>query len=151
MKKSFQIISVVGCVLISCLITKGATLVDDFNSGISPARWEILQEDAAGAPWTVQAPDSEGRLQISKLADPGSTKIGARIRSRFTLNGDFSAFVDFNLVVFPLSIGGLNEAVLTAWTTNINYHMSSLRLTDINSQMVEAFSPVPPPGQQQLG
>ena len=41
-------------------------LVEDFSGGTQPQRWDILRRDAAGAPWTVTAPDSFGGLQLSK-------------------------------------------------------------------------------------
>jgi len=93
---------------------KAVSFSEDFSAGIQPGRWDIVRNDAAGAPWTVTAPDSLGGLQISKSAD-SDTLTGlcyAGIASRFQLIGNFSVSVAFNLVDFQVTNGGLNEAPL---------------------------------------
>jgi hypothetical protein len=101
-----------------CVISipvKAVNFNEDFSGGIQPDRWDIIHNDAAGAPWTVTAPDSLGGLQISKTADSDSLQAlcYAGIASRFQLIGDFSVSVAFNLVDFPVTNnGGLNEVPL---------------------------------------
>ena len=126
--------------------------VEDFSEGISAAQWEIVREDAAGAPWTITAPDSDGRLRISKLADTDSLTASmhrrAWIRSRFYLIGDFSVFTDFELIEFPgTNTDGWNEALLRLGTTTnapIEYAFMTLRFSSQgDAQYSEGFSTEP--------
>ena len=96
---------------------KAVTLNEDFSGGIQPDRWDIFRNDAADAPWTITAPDPNGWLQTSKVADSDPLKMYveclAVIQSQFQLIGDFSVTVDFNLVDFPIPNSvGWNEAIL---------------------------------------
>ena len=94
-----------------------ATIVEDFSGGVPLSRWEVIRRnDATGAPWTIDASEANGWLQISKTADTDNSTPYCRggIRSRFRLVGDFSASVSFELVDFPVTDSwGWNEAVLS--------------------------------------
>jgi len=128
-------------------------LVEDFSGGILPDRWELSHEDAAGAPWTITVPDLTGELSISKMADTdpltATTHRRAWIRSRFYLVGDFSTFVDFNLVEFPgrTDTGGWNGALLRLGTTTDaprEYAFMTLRFSGQGTeQYSEGFSTEP--------
>ena len=137
--------------------TVGAvTFNEDFSGGIQPDRWDILHNDAAGAPWTVTAPDSFGGLQLSKTADSDPLTIhsycNGGIGSRFQLIGDFSVSVAFNLVDFPpTNSSGWNEAQLCLWwdsstpaTFPGNDFFEVLRAADVS----EGWSTQPPPYNQ---
>ena len=94
-----------------------ATLVETFDAGISLQNWSVHRIDAAGSPWTVQAPDDRGGLRIAKAADSdaamGASDVYGLIESRFVLHGDLSVQIDFDLLTFPLAdAGGWNEAVV---------------------------------------
>ena len=131
-------------------------IVEDFSGGIQPQRWDILRRDAAGAPWTVTAPDSFGGLQLSKAADsdPLLYSCVGGIASRFQLIGDFSVAVDFNLVDFPEpNTSGWNEAILrvgfsgTPFFADLDF-FEILRYTESNNaqkQWVLGWSSQPPP------
>lgn len=75
MSRSITSIASVGVATATLLVlavsptAQAATLVEDFNAGIDPNLWRVTRVDAAGAPWTLTAPDAQGRLQISKPAD----------------------------------------------------------------------------------
>ena len=95
--------------LLVCVVTGSARAVDfseDFSAGIQPGRWDIFRDDAAGAPWTITAPDPNGGLQLSKGADSdpltANVQCTAGIQSRFQLIGDFSVTVAFDLVNFGM-------------------------------------------------
>jgi len=131
------------------------TLFEDFGGGIPSDQWEVFHEDAASAAWTITAPDTTGRLHISKIADTDSltaTKnLTAGIRSRFFLVGDFSAYVEFDLVDFPgTNTAGWNEALLRLGTTTeapVEYAFMTLRFSGHGSeQYSEGFSSEPIPG-----
>ncbi len=129
------------------------TLVEDFSGGIHSDQWAVVSEDVAGAPWTITAPDTASGLRISKIADtdPLTANMHRRawIRSRFYLAGDFSAFVDFDLIEFPgvIDNGGWNGALLRLGTTPnapIEYAFMTLRFTgDGTAQYSEGFSTQP--------
>ena len=110
--------------LIACVITTGAgtaaqadTFSDSFNTALNPQIWQTVQGNAAGAPWTISAPDSQGRLQISKPADNDTTTLQSVVQgevvSRFTLAGDFTITVDFNLLNFPVPSSGETFSALS--------------------------------------
>jgi hypothetical protein len=127
-------------------------LQENFNNGIPAERWDVFTNSSAGSPWTLAAPDTAGRLQISKAADSdGSTSsIYAGIRSRFTFDGDFSVFVGFDLITFPFSDGqGWNEAVIRVGRMNSpdpfgDDAFMTLRFTEWNHQLAEGFTNIPP-------
>lgn len=124
---------------VSGVSTNAAMLVEDFNSGIPADRWSLFQTDATGAPWTVAAPDTSGRLRVSKAADgdSGRTYVNAGVASRFALVGDFSVFVGFDLLAFPLSNNsGWNEAALSVGVGGFQV----LRWTDTKKQQLEGYS-----------
>ena len=119
------------------------TLVEDFNNGVSLERWNMLHFDAADAPWSMLAPDQDGRLRILKSpdSDVNNLNVYAIIDSKFILDGDLSASIDFNLVDFPLSDrGGWNEAVIRLVGFNNNNHFQCLRFTDTAKDYAEGFS-----------
>jgi hypothetical protein len=136
-----------------CLVTffslslngKAATLTDNFDSGISAGRWEVFHTDAVDAPWSVEAPSNDGMLRISKPADNDSSTlyqhIWAGVRSTFSLDGNFSAFVDFDLHYFPTlpQFASCSEAVFAVSTEN-GPDILMLRYTEQNTQMAEGYS-----------
>ena len=108
-------------VCIGSLATRADTFVEDFNAGILPERWDIFTFAADGAPWTVSAPDAEGRLRISKPADSDTStyyhELDGAITSKFTVGGDFAISVDFDLLEFPAGpTAGANHAFLRVFT-----------------------------------
>lgn len=128
------------------------TLLDDFDDGISPSIWTdianatnhwIQTPDPAGL-WTVEAPDTEGRLSILKPADDdqstGNQAIAAGISSLFILDGDFIVSVDFDLLEFPAAGLGYNQAVLGIAAQATGEHFLSLRYVINDMQYVEGFS-----------
>lgn len=136
-RQMILIVAAAAAVLASSMTADAATLTDNFNSGLSSSRWEVAyQTNAAGAPWTLTAPDSTGGLRISKLADAdfstAITSIG--VASKFMLDGDLSVWVDFNLHTFPGSSAGWNEVGLMVG------QFSVLRFTQGSNQYVEGFS-----------
>lgn len=133
--------------------TTAGILIEDFSGGIRSDWWEVFHEDVAGAPWTITAPDSTGGLRISKTADtdPLTATVHRRawIKSRFYLAGDFSAFVDFDLVDFPggSDAGGWNGALLRLGTTTDaprEHAFMTLRFSGLeDAQYSEGFSTEP--------
>jgi hypothetical protein len=114
--RNLWLVFVTALVAVFSIPACGATFTDDFNAGIRPEFWSVIRNDATGAPWTVQAPDASGALQISKTTDSDAVCWGpfGGVSSRFSMVGDFSVSVDFNLMDFPLTNGGgLNEAFLS--------------------------------------
>lgn len=122
------------------------TLSDNFDLGISPSRWEIVKNHDL---WTVSAPDAAGRLEISKPADNDQStadqEIDGYVRSLFTLDGDFTVSVDFNLLVFPDAGAGLNDALLVARPVNTGEKFECLRFVLGSTQYAEGFTTYPTP------
>ena len=151
-RKSILALAVIAIVLLSTSPSIAAIITEDFDDGITtgPWGWDVFRTDAADAPWTIEAPDSEGGLRISKLPDSDSSTalehLFGGIQSHFTLGGDFSAFVDFDLITFPLAESqGWNEAQIKVVAQNSGAEFFSLRLTNCKSQFfAEAFSSLPP-------
>jgi hypothetical protein len=144
MKKSILLAVLVVSVLTVSL--PAATLTDNFNSGLSSTNWGTFQTNAAGAPWTISA--STGAVQISKSADNDSStmyqNVVAGLLSNFTLQGDFSVSIDFDLHTFPLAPAyGWNEAQFKVWTDE-GGQFYPLRYTNSADQRVEAFCNVSP-------
>jgi hypothetical protein len=128
-------------------VTSAATLSDNFNGGLSPALWDVGHFDAAGVPWTIEAPDANGQLRMFKQSDLDMSNLNvyAIIDSRFVFDGDFLASVGFNLVNFPLTDNiGWNEAMLRVYGTTNGNNVSSLRLTDNASSYTEGFANLSP-------
>ncbi len=149
--RSKLILEAIVVVGITTSISNAAILVENFDDGITagPLGWELFQNDAVGVPWTIEAPDSEGGLMILKLPDSDSSTalehLSAGIRSHFTLDGDFSAFIDFDLITFPLAESqGWNEAQIKVVAQNSGAEFYSLRFANHESQLAEAFSSLPP-------
>ncbi len=107
------------------------TVSDNFDSGISPVLWERYVSPTAYDPWTVAAPDAEGRLMVSKPADPGALDqtIRGGVRSRLVLIGDFTVSVDFELVDYPHPGLGYNEAFLQVNAENGIDHFGVLKFS----------------------
>lgn len=133
---------------VSGVSTNAAMLVEDFNSGIPAGQWETIQVNSPTVPWTIEAPDALGRLRLAKPADNDSSGgISASLRSRFSLVGDFSAFVGFDLLAFPFSDLGWNEAVLRVGDGSDPFGgnaFMALRFTEWNKQNAEGFASIPP-------
>jgi hypothetical protein len=139
---------------------KAVTLNEDFSGGIQPDRWNIFHNDAAGAPWTISAPDPNGGLQLSKAADSdpvtAEVECNAGIRSLFQLIGDFAVTVSFDLVNFSVpNSTGWNEALLRlevsdspATTFEVLRFSSS---DEAQNQWVEGWSYDPTGGPNQIG
>ena len=143
----FVIVAVLG--LIGPSTANADILQEDFNGGIPPGRWNVINIGAAGAPWSVYAPDEAGRLRISKAADDDSstaaTNLSGGITSSFYLDGNLSVFVDFQLLDFPLADGeGWNEAAIRLTGHNSGVAFYSLRFASNTSQRAEGFSSLPP-------
>jgi PEP-CTERM motif len=142
--KMKRMIVILGVLAMSAAIVHADTLTDGFNDGLSSSRWGVAyQVDAAGAPWTLTAPDSTGGLRISK---PGDTDLNTPIVSigvvsKFVLDGDLSVWVDFDLHTFPGSTAGWNEVGLTVG------QFSVLRFTSGFTQYAEGFSDYHPAEQ----
>lgn len=101
------------------------TLTYDFDSGPGPDFSTFTSFDPGGTGpdsslWTV---DTDGpNVRIAKAADNGSIKshqfLGAGIKSRFKIDGDFTVTVDFTLHTFPFTSTSpqLNESLLATKT-----------------------------------
>ena len=137
------------CVL--SVTSQAATLLEDFDQGLSPQRWTVLQTSIAGVPcdplgppWTIEAPDSTGGIRISKPADTDpATNADIWVHSKFALDGDLSVWVDFDLHNFPDFTDdseGWNEVGLMVGG------FSSLRYTN-PGQCAEGFYGQSPIGQ----
>ena len=93
-------------VLVVCcipIIARGDTFSFDFSSDYGP----YFQEANTDALWTLST--ATHQLSISKPADDGSFVptwfVYGGLYSSFTLEGNFSATVDFTLNNFPLANG----------------------------------------------
>lgn len=149
-----QIYLAVSITLVFSFTANAVNLVEDFNSGIPSARWDVFTTGTTAAPWSVVAPDGSGAVKISKSADSDASTamqhLVAGIRSKFALDGDFSAFVDFNLPTFPFSDGqGWNEAVIRVGRMNSvdpfgDDAFETLRMSELSNQNAQGFSNIPP-------
>jgi hypothetical protein len=116
-------------------ITCAATLLEDFNDGITPSWWTV----ETGYPYDIGAPDSEGRLRITKTADYQTYY--SRITSTFTLEGNMSAYVDFNLLTFPTYNSGIDGNVLQlAVITTSGYAFGTSRYTTEGGHYVTGYT-----------
>lgn len=90
-------------------------ITDNFDSGINDSFWDIECYNANSAPWAIIAPDESNRLRISKSSDDGTSLSAVSFQFRFTIIGDFSVWINYDLVDFPLSNnGGWNHVGLVA-------------------------------------
>jgi hypothetical protein len=163
MRKLIGTLMALGMVLSVCIITGSARAVtfnEDFSGGIQPGLWDIFRNDAAGAPWTITAPDPNGGLRFSKAADsdPLTAKVecNAGIQSRFQLIGDFSVTVAFDLVNCPVSNStGWNEALLRLQVSDSPATvLEVLRFTTSDpaqNQWVEGWSDYPTGSSKRIG
>ncbi|HOW17593.1 MAG TPA: thrombospondin type 3 repeat-containing protein, partial [Phycisphaerae bacterium] len=150
---------VASTVCIFCVPATAVSLLEDFDGGIPAERWEVYQVDAADAPWTIVAPDLLGAIRISKTADSDSVTalefLSAGIRSRFALDGDFSAFVTFELLNFPIPYWenrGWNEIQMRVRISSSGAEFLSLKYTGENMpQAAEGFMSRPPYVLVQIG
>ena len=122
-----------------------ASISESFDAGVDPGLWTTFTDHDL---WSVEAPDSMGRLKVSKPADDDQSTandgLAAGIRSVFRLDGDFVASVDFNLLVFPPGGLGLNEAYLEARALNTDATFASLRaVTGNGEQIAEGWTDLP--------
>ena len=145
--ESKSVLLLVIVVALTASTSKATTLIENFDNGLTVGYWNVFQNDAAGAPWSLSVPDTEGRLAISKSVDSDSStayqSLVAGITSTFTADGDFSAFVDFSLPVFPVSNRhGYNEAWITASSNTGGSFFSSLRFSTLNNQYAEGWSSI---------
>lgn len=118
------------------------TLLETFDSGISPTRWTVRN---VGNLWAVSAPDSLGRLQITKPADNDQATlhewISGGVDSLFLLRGNFTVTVGFQLPSFPdATYGGYNEALLRTDISGTGDSFSCLRFVLDSIQMSEGYS-----------
>lgn len=97
-----KIKSIIYFIVISAISIQlpAATLTDNFDNGIDSNLWQVVHGDAVGAPWSVSA--ETGPLEISKSTDyDNRPNILAGINSQFKVQGNFSVWVDFDLIQFP--------------------------------------------------
>jgi hypothetical protein len=138
--------------LVCCGTTIADTRSDDFNAGISPNLWTVFHRYADGpiwrsdptSPWTVAAPDAQGRLRVSKPADSGgrNTTIHAGVRSTFQLIGDFEISAHFDLLTFPNAGQGYNEALFNVTNEDGTDLFEGLRFVLFSTQYSEAWTEV---------
>jgi hypothetical protein len=117
--------------MMSSMAVADDTLTDNFNAGILANRWDVFQNNASGVPWTIAAPDGQGRLAISKAEDndPSQLAISGGVASRFSLEGNFTISVDFSLPYFPVGNNpGWNDAVLACLFGGSDY-FSTFRIS----------------------
>ena len=109
------LVGVVAVLMATLGTAQAAVLFDGFDAGLDPQRWQTVHVDAAGAPWTISAPDSQGRLQISKPADSDATTpfVEGDVLSRFTLAGNFTVSIDYNLLSFPVPQSGFTFSIFS--------------------------------------
>jgi hypothetical protein len=123
---------------------------DDFNSGIDSGLWNIFQAGASDAPWNIQAPDTEGAVRVFKSADSDSStglnELDCGIQSKFTINGNFTISVDFELLDFPFAeSAGWNEFFIRAVSVNSGDYFETLRGAGAdNWSFAEGFSNLEP-------
>lgn len=112
MKRS--LLKLVGLFTIMFLSANGraASMVETFDNGLSSTLWTTRQTYTHNGiatvyptgPWTVVAPDPQGRLQLYKPTDSDQSTANCAveqdIKSKFTLDGDFSVSTDFDFEIF---------------------------------------------------
>ncbi|RJP58656.1 MAG: hypothetical protein C4541_07590 [Candidatus Auribacter fodinae] len=143
--------NVVFVIIIFSFSANAITLTDSFDSGINNNLWDIERYDAINSPWTIIAPDESYRLRISKSADDGTTTtVAASIQSRFIIGGDFSIWVEYDMIDFPLANnGGWNYVGLVVRIIdddghyNGTYFGSALNIDDSN-QISFGYANIPP-------
>ena len=139
-----RMIVALGVLAVSAVVLQADTLTDDFATGLNTARWQTFQNDASGAPWAIQAPDANGMLRISKAADSDAStnnlELDAGVKSRFALDGDFTASVDFRLYGFPNGYPACNEALIRLTSQTSGFMFETLRYND----RAEGFSNISP-------
>jgi len=127
------------------------TLTDNFNNGIKNNIWNIERYDALGSPWTILAPDGSNKLKISKPADSGASISAVVFHFRFVLDGDFTVWIDFDLIDLPLANNyGWNHVGLVARTVdeqgiNDGTYFGCALHTDFNEQISFGYANIPPP------
>lgn len=95
------------------------------------------------------APDESNRLRISKSADDGTSISAVSLQFRFTLNGNFSVWINYDLIDFPLANNGWNHVGLVARIIdedegyNGTYFGSALH-TDDSVQTSFGYANIPP-------
>lgn len=138
-----QLIPVVLIISVIVISLPAVTLTDNFNDGLD-GNWEVFNFSANNAPWTIQS--EQGQLRIAKSSDTDSSlNVYGLVQSLFSLDGDLSVSVDFNLFNFPLANkGGWNEAVLRLVGSNNQDMFSVLRFSNVNQQYIESFSCLSP-------
>ena len=141
--KKLASLFLLAAVLVTPNAVNAEVLAEDFSSGLSAERWTVIQEPASGAPWNIEAPYGATGLRLSKQADNDASTdysiVSAGIQSLFTFDGDFSAFVDFDLVTLPLSNRrGWSEALFTIVTEDDNV-FQCLRFSSFERQYVEVW------------
>lgn len=92
-----------------------ATFVDDFDSGVDPARYVVPRTPPEL--WTVDTDGPTVRITKPAGGSPPSW-ITAGIGSRFRLDGDFTITVDFKLNDFPVPTTGYNGSALNVQMRN---------------------------------
>ena len=130
-------------IMLSAVAAYGTTQTDPLNQGIRADLWNVVNNSALGAPWTIQTTSSG--LRISKTADTDSTTFlsgrVAGVSSVFAMDGDLSVSVGYHLSNFPLSnTAGWNQLILTLEGTNGPTYCESLRFSNQNNQLVEGYS-----------
>ena len=125
-------------VLIMPNVLQADVLFEDFSGGLLAQKWSVIQDSASDAPWNIEAPYGTDGLRLSKDADNDTSTdyslLRASVQSVFTFDGDFSAFVNFDLVTLPISNRwGWNEAVLSVLTED-DTSFSCIRYTNRNGQ-----------------
>jgi len=104
-------------VLVCCTVSvagvlRGESLSFDFDGGLGQ-HFDIVNDSGL---WNFDTAGTS--MRIHKPADDGSTLptgfVRGKVRSRFTIDGDFSVTVDFAHNDFPISANqfGLNESIL---------------------------------------
>lgn len=134
--------------LISSIATARAAIIcGDFNDGIDELLWETYSFGASDAPWNILVPPPGGKLRVSKGSDTDSltalNELDAGIRSKFTVEGDFSISVNFELLDFPLSnSGGWNEIFLRVASEESGSFFETIRGASDTGHFVEAYTNV---------
>ena len=117
---------------------RSATVNFDFSSGIGA---DFTSVDSSGGLWSVNG--SDGKLQISKLFDDGTINgyrsIQGGLESKFTLAGDFTVDVDFQLNTFPNANSGWNGSVLMVQRVGSGQLFEVLRWAKPSEQLVEVY------------
>jgi len=119
-----------------CVPATAGMIVEDFDTGLPTARWDVYDDPT----YTVMAPDTAGRMQISKTA-PYQAYYGG-LFSKFTVDGDVCVTVSFDLLEFPTSPYVMNSSILqlSLGAVNSGYALGVNRWTDSNQQLINAYS-----------